>query len=477
MTYSTARRGRIRAALGVAALVFVPLLQGCGDTKDTLLEAIDPDVIDPGRIQDAEGAQGLYIGTLSRLREITGGVGGEGSSWLFGGLLADEWSTASTFVQNDETDQRITQTNNGTVTGMFRNLARARTSSIQALKAMKEFRATETAKIAEIYFVRAFAEQQMANDYCNGIPLTDASEEKIVYGKPSTIAEVYQAAIASADSGLALVPATSTGDALRTRRALLITKARALVGLNQQAEAAALLGTTVIPSDFAYNVTYAVASGDLTLWTQPRSSLRYSVGDSAEGNARNILVRNAVPFFSARDPRVPSQYLVSTNGRDTTKAQDGRTNVRVTTLWARSSTVPVVNALDARLIEAEAQLKAQNITGMMTILNALRANPPKLGEIQPTAAQLPALPTPATQDAAITLYFREKAFWQFSRGHRLGDLRRLIRQYGRPANQVFPEGEHFRGGVYFRDVNLPVPQAEENNPVLNNAPACIDRNA
>ena len=479
MTHSIAR-GRIRAALGVAALAVFPLLQACdGNTTDTLLEAVDPDVINPDDVRSAEGAQAQYFGALGRLRNITGGNSqyyAEGSSWLFGGLLADEWSTSSTFVQNDETDQRVTMTNNGTVTGMFRDLARARTAATQAIKGMNEYRATETTRIAEMYFVRAFAEMQMANDFCNGIPLSDGTEATIEFGDPLPVAEVYEASIASADSGLALIPASATAAAdLRVRRALLVTKARALVGLDRQAEAAALLGTSAVPSSFVYEVTYAVSSGDNVLWSQPRSSFRYTVGDSVEGNGRNLLVRNATPFFSAEDPRVPVTYLTTNGGRDTTKAQDGRTFVRVTSLWARSTPVPVVNALDARLIEAEALLKAQDIPGMMTILNALRAAPPALGEVQPTA--MAALDIPATQDDAVSLFFREKAFWQFSRGHRLGDLRRLVRQYNRAPDQVFPVGEHYRGGAYGPDMNLPVPQQEENNPELGGQPACIDRNA
>ena len=78
------------------------------------------------------------------------------------------------------------------------------------------------------------------------------------------------------------------------------------------------------------------------------------------------------------------------------------------------------------------------------------------------------------RDAAIDLLFREKAFWTFTRGQRLGDLRRLVRQYGRAPENVFPEGEHYRGGPYGDDVNLPVPQQEENNP---NFSGCTDRNA
>ena len=125
-----------------------------------------------------------------------------------------------------------------------------------------------------------------------------------------------------------------------------------------------------------------MTSGVNVLWNQPNSSLRYAVGDSVEGNARNLLVKNAIPFVSAKDPRVPARYVIASNGRDTTKSQDGKTFARTTSLWARLTNVPVVNGLDARLIEAEAKLKAGDIPGMISILNALRGAPPKLGEIQ-----------------------------------------------------------------------------------------------
>jgi hypothetical protein len=360
---------------------------------------------------------------------------------------------------------------------MFRNLARARQSSNEAIRLMREWREDETTRIAELYMVRAFAEMQMANDFCNGIPLSSQDENgNLVFDVPRPISYVFEAAVASADTGLSLIPASATGtqDVL-VRRALLVTKARALLGLDRIAEAAALVPTTAVPNSFTYDMTYATSSGDVTLWSQPRSARRYTVGDSAEGRGRNLTVRNAVPFFSARDPRVPSTYTVTNGGRDTTISQDGLIPSRTTTLWSRSTTVAAMNGLDARLIEAEGKLDAGDFAGMVAILNALRAAPPKLGEITPAA--MPALTAPTTMAAAVSLYFREKAFWQFGRGHRLGDLRRLIRQYGRPQDQVFPVGVHYRGGNYGTDVNLPVPQAEENNPELGGAPACIDRNA
>ena len=154
-------------------------------------------------------------------------------------------------------------------------------------------------------------------------------------------------------------------------------------------------------------------------------------------------------------------------------AEDGSTPQFVQLIWGRDDPLPVSSGIDARLIEAEAQLQAANYTGMVATLNALRAAAPKIGNYQPTA--MTALTTtPATKDAAATLFFREKGFWTFGRGQRLGDLRRLIRQYGRTEDNVFPKGVYFKGGVYGSDVNMPVPDAEKVNPQFT---GCIDRKA
>ena len=112
---------------------------------------------------------------------------------------------------------------------------------------------------------------------------------------------------------------------------------------------------------------------------------------------------------------------------------------------------------------------------MLSILNDLRATSFTLGEVNYAANALPALTDPGTADRRIDLLFREKAFWTFSRGQRLGDLRRLIREYGRSAEQVFPVGTHYRGTAYGTDVNLPITQDEINgNPKFT---GCTDRKA
>jgi len=98
--------GRRSRALSAAAAALALSLTACQTANDRLLGVTDPDIINPNDIVNADGAVALANGTIGTFRSITGG--GE-STWLFGGLLADEWSTSSTFIQNDETDQRVIQ--------------------------------------------------------------------------------------------------------------------------------------------------------------------------------------------------------------------------------------------------------------------------------------------------------------------------------------------------------------------------------
>jgi hypothetical protein len=54
----------------------------------------------------------------------------------------------------------------------------------------------------------------------------------------------------------------------------------------------------------------------------------------------------------------------------------------------------------------------------------------------------------------VEVHFRERAFWLWLTGTRLGDLRRLIPQYGHndfPANPT-------------RDIRFSIPVSETNNP-------------
>ncbi len=454
-----------RRVKGVSTAVAIALMATACSVTDSLLEVEDPDIIPPGIIIGSEAALGLANGANSAFRNITGG---SESMWLFGGLLTDEWSTSSTFPQNDETDQRRVQVNNSQVRAMAYRAYRARTYSAQAITALNEFAPTQRGVIAEMYLAKGFAEMQLALDFCNGIPLSDQVNGEFVDGAPLTNAQVFTRAAASLDSAIAFANGTDA-KSVAVGRASRIVKARTLMALNQYQAAAALV--TGIPTTFVYQHVFSLTGGTNTLWGQGLSSRRYSIGDSLEGNDRSIFVKNALPFVSSGDRRINAVVRSGVDG------QDGQTRVRTTVMWGQLTPVDVVNYVDAQMVAAEAALALNtpaDITRWLGILNALRAAPPKLGELTPPA--MPALVDPGNTADRVSLQFREKAFWTFSRGQRLGDLRRLVRQYGRAPGDVFPVGVHYKGGEYGTDMNFPIAQ-DELTSNSNKIVACIDRNA
>jgi hypothetical protein len=462
MTYRISRRSLWHVTAAAAATL---VMTACHDSvTDTVLAVQLPSIIAPASAATVAGSVALTNGARARLRAMTAGtISGTESSWLFGGLLGDEWTTSSTFIQNDEADERRISLSNATVTAQFRAVNQARTAAQQAINADKLMRPTALTDIGEMYLIRGFAEMQIAQDWCNGTPLSDASGPTVIYAGPSSNDAVFRRAIASYDTALTFLTA---GDAttLMIKQAVLVSHARAQLGINDIAGAATEVAG--VPTSFSYDLTFAQTSGDNILWSQPFSQLRYSVGDTiVKTSAGSFVAHASIPFGTTNDPRVPT-----TSG--TTKAQDGSVFVVTTTLWQQSTTVSLVNGLDARLIEAEAFLAAGNIASYLATLNALRAAPPKLGAIQP--APMAPLTDPGSTTARQAQLFSEKAYWTFGRGQRLSDMRRLERQYAWPDSAVFPTGTHYRGIAYGTDVNLPVPQDElNNNPMSGNG--CTDR--
>jgi len=131
----------------------------------------------------------------------------------------------------------------------------------------------------------------------------------------------------------------------------------------------------------------------------------------------------------------------------------------VTVTAVDDSAVVLASGAEARLIEAEAQLQAGDVAGWLGTLNALRAT-----AVSPA---LPALSDPGSDAARVDLLFRERAAWLYLTGHRQGDLRRLIRHYGRSQGDVYPTGPYQAAltGVYGGDVDAPIPPEERKyNP-------------
>jgi hypothetical protein len=461
---------RARSAVAAGTFVAVASLMAfaCKDYTKELLQPENPGIVGTEAVGSPAAAAALRVGAIGRVKLLVNCTSYE-CLWQESGTMTDEFKNADFQNTRQDIDQRSITSDNPTIP--YTQVTQARGFVITAIDAMKTYLPTNTADIGELYMSLGFIEMSMAESYCNGIPLGSALNGNLVLGKALTNAEVYAIANAHVDSALAIMTGSDAGT-IFVRNAATTVKARILVDLGQYAAAAALVSG--VPSTYQYLWTSDPGSNsdDNGIWGNVSSTARISVADSFDiVNGASNTIKNALPFASANDPRVP----VKPGSQVTPKvsAEDGSTPQFVQLIWGRDDPLPVASGIDARLIEAEAQLQASNFTGMLATLNALRAAPPKIGNYQPTA--MAALTTtPADKNAATTLYFREKGFWTFGRGQRLGDLRRLIRQYGRTEDNVFPKGVYFKGGVYGSDVNMPVPDAEKVNP---NFTGCIDRKA
>jgi len=455
-------------AAGIAAAA-VLAIGACTDFKNNLLEPQNPGLIDPTAVGSPAAAMALKVGAMGRVRFVVDCGGNSECLWEEAGSLADEFHNSDFQNVRQDIDQRQIADDNVEVP--WNSVTQNRGFVRDAIDKVKQFLPDNNADIGELYMGLGFLEMSLGENYCNGIPLGHTVAGAVTYGKPLTDAEVLDSASAHVDTALTLTTGTDEAS-VAVHRAALILKARILTDQGKFSDAAKLVTTSAVPSDYQYLFASSAANtnDDLGIWVINTETARMTVSDSVEiVGGKPSVTKNALPFVSAKDPRVPVA-----SGQDVSPKvgpEDGSTPMFVQLLYGRDDPIPMASGIDARLIEAEAMLNASDFAGMMSILNALRAAPPAIGLYEPAA--MPALPTPATKDAATTLFFREKAFWTFARGQRLNDQRRLMRQYGRSEDNVFPTGAYFKGGTYGTSIQLPVPNSERTNPLFT---GCIDRN-
>lgn len=454
-----------RRALVAAALAAATLTAGCV-SSDRILSVEDPDIINPADVQSPAGANAVRIGALARLNTATTGTtsGSDEGLFLLGGMLADEWINGDSFIDRQAVDQRVIQPANSFLTTADRTINRARLSAQQATQLLKQFSASAPAwQPAEMYFVEAYAENLMAEAYCNGLIFSSVVDGREKYGSPVTDQAAFQIALAHVDSGLTMITGTTTDD-VRVKNALQVLRGRILLNMGPARYAEAATSVAGVPTTFKYQLLESLTTASNVFWSLNNNNRRYSVS-SGEGT-------NGLNFSTANDPRVPvcqgGDATCKLNGVTQASRDDLGKPFTVQLIWpTAASPVTIISGIEARMIEAEAQQAAGSPATAVTTLNAARA----------TVTGLTPLTDPGTAAAEVDQIFRERAFWMFGTGHRLGDMRRLIRQYQRPAESVFPTGPWHKGGNYGGDVNIPVPQAELNNPNVSNGQTCIDRNA
>jgi len=469
----------VAALLGAFAL---SLIVACD--ADQILDVEDIDVAVPESVDDPTALPSILAGAVGDFGAAWNG-GGDFNQVTLAGQLSDELHNTETFPTRIENDQRRqSYQSNGSLRDAFYAIQQARASADFAVSSYQRLEQPTNVGVAEGLNISALAYTIMAENYCASVPISTADENlNFTYGQSLSTTQLLEVAVRKADSAFA--NATATGGAgsaaKRTEQARLarIVKARALLDLNRPADAATAIGGEAgVPTTFQYIYKHAETTTRQNngTWATTVSVGRFGVPDR-EGI-------NGLPFRSdgnlagtVKDPRVPNSVRTNNGGR----GFDNATTQFIQQKYSKRDTLAIVaDGVEARLIEAEARL-ATDYAGALTILNALRTNGPLFrlrgyldADQQP--ALLAALAPAATPAAQVDQLFKERAYWMYLTAHRLGDLRRLIKQYGRGAETVFPTGTYHKSGTYGTDVNTPIPQAEDNNPNFNRA-ACVTTQA
>jgi hypothetical protein len=362
------------------------------------------------------------------------------------GMLADEFLNAESFPDRVSLDMRDIIPSNISLVALFLDLSRARATADFASGQYNKLDQGAVGQ-SEVLSIAGFSYTLFGENYCSGVPFSSLDGSgAVTYGDPQTRDQVLTIAVAKFDSAITIATDNEDDDLANLAR---VGKARALLDLGRFADAAAAAAS--VPTDFEYLIRSSANSlrQNNGIWNYTANSFAFSVQDNEGGNG--------LPWRAANDPRLE---IVATGQRGFDRFTPFNLQLKYPDL---ASDVVLASGIEARLIQAESQLRAGTVGAAFATLNGLRAT-----------VGLGPLVDPGTEVARVNLLFRERAFWMWGTSHRLGDLRRLVRQYGRAQETVFPSGAYHKGGSYGSDVNFPVSSDERNNPKFT---GCIDRSA
>lgn len=464
---STKRMGfRLAAVLALAAC-----------SPGEILKVDNPDIIDPEGLTTPQGIAALYAGALGDFSvAVIGDNGGTEGQILVGGSFTDELGNSETFPTRKEYDQRgPIDARNGTLLAVFRSIHRARRSAERSAAVLRDVVTDPVvdSRVGESFALAGTIYNYLGEQYCSGVPISTASEDgTLTFGNPMTTVELFTEAAKRFDSAAKYPGPVANTTIVNFAK---VGKGRALLNLGQFAAAAAAVAG--VPTTFTYNTTHTLSLG------RQQNGIFVFISQSERFTVADLDGTNGLNFRGALDPRVPWARIPANDvGFDAATPQYDQGKYA-----SETATVSIASGVEARLIEAEAQLKAGNSAGWLTTLNTLRATaavPTVYPAGFPAPSTFPALTPladPGTATAREDLMFRERAFWLYLSGHRLGDLRRMVRDYGRTADAVYPGGGgkpyiingNNKGGTFGTEYNLPIPFDETNNPNFTN---CINRN-
>jgi len=414
----------------VARILCLPILAAAVTACNGLLDVSDPTKIQAGDIANSAGASGLYATAMMNFQN------GLISAASVSSLFADERTYEIPSVPNpaysdrdidfDRRDGGAYETNattNGFSDPFLADLDQAIGPISVAIRAMRLYgdSATKDNFLGELFAARGTIILQIAQDVCSGFPINDIDDRNLpVYSLPYTTDSAAAYAVTQLDSALAHATSDQLVNFAR------VVKGRALLELGQWSAAAAAV--QAVPDDFVY-ATYSDVGN-------PFWSYDITGGGRPVSDTEGI---NGLPFVSAHDPRVLTEYKAQRFLQPDDSLYDQAK------YSSYSDPMPIATGVEARLIQAEAALHTATADSTVSILNALRATVPGLDPLE----------TQSTLDDQVNQVYYERAFWLWLTGRRLSDLRRLVRLYNRTPDSVYPKGAYWIGGTYGTSTAIP----------------------
>lgn len=437
----------MRPTRSVMATLLLAAAAAC--STERLLDADRPDYIDPRNLDNAQGAAALYAGALGDFAVAhDGGIGGGAGMGLViaTGFMSDEFRFGGTTPDVREMDLRAVRETNPAWAQTYLDQHRAREAAERAAVALKETATGPDARIGEMYAIAAAEVILLGEAYCSGAPL-GTTIPTLSYGAPQTTQQLMETALAK----LSVASVNVTREDARIFNLIAVLRGRALLNSGRYAEAA--VAVAAVPSAFVYGTLHSSKTERQKLRAH---SYMYYVDSWLVSDREGS---NGLNFATANDPRVPI------DGAGTPSRVDQRTPRYYFRKYnSFEASVTVASGVEARLIEAEGALQGGNATLWLSMLNDARA-----------VFSMTPLIDPGAPAARVDLMFRERAFALFGSAHRLGDLRRLVRQYGRLPESVFPTGAYHKDNVMRgTDVNISIPSSERSNPKFA---GCLGRGA
>jgi hypothetical protein len=459
------------------------LLRGCGilvagaaaGACNTTVTS--PDVVTSKALQgvsalpaEEAGAYALfaqaYLGTGYSASFIDGQA--QESQVLVSALFTDEMHESDFFTNHLQIDLRSQSRDNTTLDDLWYLLHRARVAGDQTAAAYAQYDSTNPGRLTMLNLA-GFSNEVLAESFCGNIPLGtySASSGQAVYGAPVGTDSVVRVA----KNHFLAVLARAAQDTQSANVVNVQYEAmRATVGLARalayegNLDSAALVASAV-PDGYADSIERSNNSPaeQNGVYYYTNIEVRYGITSLEGGNGLNFANDGA-----NGDPRIPvgAPYIQTLIGYD---------DFTLDTIQQKypqyGSSGIMASAAEARLIQAEDYIKNGNYGAATTALNAARQDA-VIGGMAPFMTGM----LPTTPSEAIDTLFAERAYDLWLTGHRVGDLRRLVRPtggtlpgYGRDQATEWPTGVYFKNGTYGNQVALLVPRNEDNNPQYTDA--------